>query len=176
MKLYCVECDKYLVDESNKYCSYYLICKNCYNKYLEKKRKEYFKKYYEANREKILEHNAQYKKEQYNNNPRYRFIQNTRSLISISISKRNNLSMVKQKHTEEILGCSLDSFIKYIENLFTDGMTWDNYGYGANKWNIDHIKPISLAQTEEEVYALNHYTNLQPMWQIDNFRKHNNFN
>lgn len=46
-------------------------------------------------------------------------------------------------------------------------MTWDNYGiyngtlnYG---WDIDHIKPTSLANTEQEIIELNHYTNLQPL-------------
>jgi hypothetical protein len=46
-------------------------------------------------------------------------------------------------------------------------MTWDNYGkyngelnYG---WDIDHITPTSSAKSEEDLYKLNHYTNLQPL-------------
>ena len=41
------------------------------------------------------------------------------------------------------------------------------------QWHIDHIIPISSATTEEEVYKLNHYTNLRPMWGSDNIRKSN---
>jgi hypothetical protein len=46
-------------------------------------------------------------------------------------------------------------------------MSWDNRGkfngeanYG---WDLDHIKPLSSAQTIEEVKELCHYTNIQPL-------------
>ena len=48
-------------------------------------------------------------------------------------------------------------------------MSWDNYG----KWHLDHITPISLGKTEEEVIVLNHYTNYQPLWEKDNLSKGN---
>ena len=62
---------------------------------------------------------------------------------------------------------------EYIENQWVDGMNWDTYGNKRGCWSIDHITPISSAQTEEEIYKLNHYTNLQPMWHIDNIKKSN---
>ena len=46
-------------------------------------------------------------------------------------------------------------------------MNWDNKGlyngqpnYG---WDVDHITPLILANSIEEVEKLNHYTNLQPL-------------
>jgi len=53
-------------------------------------------------------------------------------------------------------------------------MTWDNYG----EWHIDHIKPIQfkengVAPTMEEVIKRLHYTNLQPLWALDNITKGN---
>ena len=50
-------------------------------------------------------------------------------------------------------------------------MSWDNYG--LHGWHIDHIIPISSAKTEEELYKLFYYTNLQPLWAIDNIKKGN---
>jgi hypothetical protein len=48
----------------------------------------------------------------------------------------------------------------------------ENHG----KWHIDHIIPISLAKTEDEVYLLCHYTNFQPLWARDNLVKKNKLN
>lgn len=57
----------------------------------------------------------------------------------------------------------------YLENKFIDGMTWDNKGFYG--WHIDHIIPLSSAKTEEEIYKLCHYSNLQPLWAEDNMKK-----
>ena len=59
--------------------------------------------------------------------------------------------------------------MEYLENLFTENMNWSNYG----EWHIDHIMPLSPANTEEEIYNLCHYTNLQPLWGEDNLKKSN---
>jgi hypothetical protein len=46
-------------------------------------------------------------------------------------------------------------------------MCWDNQG----KWHIDHIIPLSSGKTEDDIIKLCHYTNLQPLWAIDNMKK-----
>jgi len=72
-----------------------------------------------------------------------------------------------------MLGCSLVEFKLHLESLFQPGMTWENYGSGRNKWNIDHRHPLSLAKSEKELYKLNHHSNLRPMWSQDNLKKGN---
>ena len=54
-------------------------------------------------------------------------------------------------------------------------MCWTNRGnpkdgtLELNKtWDLDHIIPISLAETEEDIIRLNHYTNFQPLCSYTN--------
>jgi hypothetical protein len=99
-----------------------------------------------------------------------------KALSSAILKSVKNVGVVKNQPTLEIIGLeSWDKFKEYIENQFEPNMTWDNHGIGKNNttWHIDHIKPISLATTLEEVKKLNHYTNLKPMWGSDNIRKSN---
>ena len=54
-------------------------------------------------------------------------------------------------------------------------MSWDNHGFGDDKWHIDHIIPCSnfdLTKKEEQKKCFN-YKNLQPLWQKDNLSKGN---
>ena len=74
---------------------------------------------------------------------------------------------VKSSRTKQILGCDHETFIKHIESQFKDGMSWDN----RSEWHIDHKIPMASAKAEGEVLALNHYTNLQPLWAMDNIKK-----
>lgn len=98
------------------------------------------------------------------NDPVYAFKINIRKKISGYIKYRR---VKKDVHTEEILGCTLEQFMTHLESQFQKGMTWANYG----KWEVDHIIPLSTANTKEEVYCLNHYTNLRPLWRKDNLEK-----
>lgn len=80
-------------------------------------------------------------------------------------------SWKQNTHFSEYIGCTLEQLKQYIQSQFTGGMTWDNYSIKG--WTIDHIIPLSLAKTEEQMIQLCHYSNLQPMWHSDNRQKSN---
>lgn len=145
------------------------------------------KKYREVNKEKIKEnyinfinknpnYNAIRSRERYNNDDLYRLSRNCRNLISLAFK---NSKFIKPTISEEILGCSFEYLKEYLESKFEDWMSWDNRGlyngelnYG---WDIDHIIPLSSAQTKEDIIRLNHYTNLQPLCSYTNrYIKRNN--
>ena len=75
----------------------------------------------------------------------------------------------RSKPTKEIIGIELGELRLYLESLFCEGMSWDNYG----TWHIDHIIPLSSAKSEDELLKLCHYTNLQPLFAKDNIIKSN---
>lgn len=75
--------------------------------------------------------------------------------------------------TQELIGCSYEQFKKHIEKQFKRGMSWDNKG----QWHIDHIRPLAsfdLLKPEEQRRAF-HFTNCQPLWNKDNWRKHDHW-
>jgi hypothetical protein len=152
---------------------------NNYSKNYYLKNKDYFTKrgylYRENNKEKItninrlyLKNNAQkiYAHIKFKKKSDYLFDLKLR--IRIRIAGTFSLKgYTKKSKTFEILGCSFDEFKAHIENQFVDGMSFLN----RSEWHLDHIIPIALAKNEEEVIKLNHYTNFQPLWAVDNLRK-----
>lgn len=80
---------------------------------------------------------------------------------------------VKNDTTYNMLGYTDEDLRKHIASLFHDGMDWNNYGHTGAVWHVDHKKPISSFPLGTHVSIINALDNLQPMWAIDNFRKHN---
>ena len=132
--------------------------------YLKENREEInrVKKLYKLNnREKVLQDKREYYQRK-KNDPIFALTKRLRQGIYRSIRG------VKLRSSLDILGCTEEKFKIHIENQFTDDMSWDR----LNEIHIDHIIPISSAETLEDVYRLNHYTNLQPLWAKDNLVKH----
>lgn len=128
----------------------------------------YQKEYYQTNKSTKKEYDREYTAIKRNTDTLYKLKGNISTLIRNGISNNGHR---KKSKTAEILGCSIEDFKIHIESQFTEGMTWDNYP----QWQLDHITPISWANTEEEIIALNHYTNFQPLWEGDNRKKSNKF-
>lgn len=75
----------------------------------------------------------------------------------------------KTNRTFDIVGCTPEYLKEHLEKQFVSGMSWEN----RDEWHIDHIIPLSSANSEEELYKLCHYTNLQPLWAEENIKKSN---
>jgi hypothetical protein len=159
-------------------------CKVCSNKssilYNQKNKEKVSgikQKYVDNNKEKVkkskkewFDKNPEYQKEWCLNNYQTDIIYKIKSIIrarlGIFIKSRN---ITKNNKTFYIVGCTPEFLKEHIEKQFTEGMSWENHSlYG---WHIDHIVPLSSAKTEEEIYKLSHYTNLQPLWSEDNLKK-----
>jgi hypothetical protein len=126
------------------------------------------KEYYDSNKEKVLLCNSNYVKKRIKGDVIFKLIINVRSRMSAYVNKNK---IHKNNNTFNIVGITPIELKEYLEKKFQDGMCWENYGtYG---WHIDHIVPLSIAKTEEELYKLCHYTNLQPLWREENLLKGN---
>ena len=142
------------------------------------KQRESSLKYYYNNKEIIKEKNKTYRinnrdkrnefvKNKRLNNPIYRLTLIVRNRIRTFLKLKN---LTKTNKTFNIIGCSPEFLKEHLEQQFTKGMSWDLMGKYIH---IDHIIPLSSAKTEEKIYELCHYTNLQPLWAKDNLRKSN---
>ena len=158
-------------------------CKSCRKKDRKANKeyyKEYGKQYYQANKENLKERSKQWRevnKEHYNQyrkqkritDPLYKMTNNLRTRTSTAFK---NKGYRKNTKTQEMLGVDWEIAKQHIERQFTKGMSWSNHG----EWHIDHIIPLSSANTPERLKKLCHYTNLQPMWAVDNLSKSDSIN
>jgi hypothetical protein len=86
-----------------------------------------------------------------------------RGLMSSAFKTTNNF---KDCHSGDVLGCSILEFKNFIFN--------QNPSFILNKDNhLDHVIPISLAKTKDDVLALSHYSNFRPTTSVENIIKHN---
>lgn len=75
----------------------------------------------------------------------------------------------KNFNTIELIGCSSEELVKYIESLFLPGMHWKNQGNKDGTWQLDHILPccsFDLTKEDEQRKCF-HWSNLRPMWYKD---------
>ena len=151
----------------NVHDGYQNTCKVCWKARVKKnqdsdERREYMKTYNKNNRDKI---NAT-RQRRLANDPRARISHTLRGRFAAVL--RGDL---KHSSVVDLLGVSRDEFVVYLESLFLDGMSWDNYG----EWEIDHIKPIAKFDDPQDPKCW-HYSNLQPLCKEDNRRKSATYN
>ena len=133
--------------------------------------KEKEKEYREKTKEQRKEYIREYMRDKANNNISFKVVKNLRVRLNAVIKNGN-----KSKSTLDLIGCSVEDLMKHLESKFQEGMSWDNYG--RKGWHIDHIRPCAsfdLLNEEEQKICFN-YSNLQPLWAIDNLRKSDKWN
>ncbi len=139
------------------------ICIDCSPKseHTVEKQRAYEKKYRQNNPEKMKE---KYKRQSKNINRRIRDSLNHR--ISGALKSNNNKKINK---TIKYTGCEISFFKKWIENLFQDKMSWENYG----EWHLDHVKPCASYDLSDEaqINECFNWKNYQPLWKINNLIK-----
>lgn len=165
-----------------------LHCKICAKEYRKrnknsifKQRQEYRKNHSKSIREKKA---VDYQKNKEKLRPKRLEYMNNRNRTNVQARLRNNLRRrlghamsgnYKKSVAYQYLGCTLSELKEHLEKQFQPGMTWGNYG--KTGWHIDHIKALSnfdLTNDNDLKIAL-HYSNLQPLWAIDNIRKGNRY-
>ncbi len=141
--------------------------KKSYYKHKEK-RLNYTKKWYRRNKKRVNKERVKMAMRDYYSNPKSWLVMNLRGRL-IRVLNRGTKKLKKTAHTYKLLGADISTIKIYLENQFKPGMNWDNRG----KWHIDHIIPLinfDLSKKVEQEKAF-HYTNLQPLWAIENLRK-----
>lgn len=122
----------------------------------------------EENREHINEHSRLYELKRRREDPKYRLGVRTRTAVWTCLKERN---VAKYRSTFEILGYTLEQLMAHLEALFTEGMTWENYG----EWHVDHKIPMTMFHftcVEDREFKLCWcLDNLQPLWEFDNLSK-----
>ena len=143
-------------------------CKECRKEHLEnnkEKIKDCEKEYYEKNKEKIKDYKKEYQKNRRKEDELFAVILRCRARIGCFV--RHSVYK-KTSKTFEMIGCTPEQLLEHLHK------TWyDNYGteYNGEPVHIDHIIPLSSAETEEDMYKLCHYTNLQYLKPRDNLAK-----
>jgi len=121
------------------------------NKVIENKRSNQWNK---LNSDKMKGYKNEYFKQYRKNNPE---IHAWRGLLHNYLRR---VGKPKEGHTIDLLGYSILELKEHISSLFTEGMSWDNYG----EWHIDHIKGVCQYDNNTHPSVVNRLSNLRPLW------------
>lgn len=145
---------------------------------LAQKRREY----YQSHREELLEQKKEYAKRDSVKKRRRKYEQEywkkrrkVDPVCDVARKCRSRLHSYKQNHgfkkpckTKDMIGCEWEELWAHLQK------TWiENYGtpWKGEEYNIDHITPLAVAKTVDDVKKLFHYTNLQMLTPEDNLDK-----
>ena len=156
-------------------------CKDCDKEYYKNNREKLIKNakaYSFKNKEKIVEYKKDYF--QKNKDELWRKLKikiNSDSILKLSYNIRSNIAKsiknqgyTKKTKTYNMLKCDYNFFMTWLNGVASNG-----YTYGIGDLQLDHVIPISLAETEDECILLNHYSNFQLLSADENVTKGNRY-
>lgn len=135
------------------------------------KTKERKRLWYLANRQRLLDLGRERNRlsmAKKNATPEGKMLNRLRSRLWKALHRANTK---KTERTLELVGCTAEELVAHLARLFTDGMTVEALMDG--RIEVDHIKPCAMFDLtiSEQRQACFHYSNLQPLWMLDNRRK-----
>lgn len=156
-------------DKTNKLRGHSYACKSCSREIRNKR----------ADKEAARKHKwvtLNKKKKQKQNNEYLKRRRNKDSVFNLKLriaqQIRNTFNLIgKGKDTSTLNIVGLSAIELYMYLLETYKNRYNEYPVNLKSVHIDHIVPICLASGLEDVYRLNHYTNLQLLRSQDNMSK-----
>lgn len=130
-----------------------------YRRINEKTIKEYSKEYRRKNRERLSKKSTEHTRKKRKEDPLFRLKMQLNHRIRQSVTN-------KYKNTKDIVGLEMKDLVEYLTKDLPNDFSWRDY-------HIDHICPCSQATTEEELYKLQHFSNLRLVPAEDNLKKSN---
>ena len=156
--------------------AYCLPCSSEYAKHYYESNKAAYKGRYESKREQLIEYQKQWYADNRVSVEQYRgryyallcnvLFKNAQNRWSGVVTQK---SLTQVCRFNELLGCNKHELLERFRSLYTEGMSDMNYG----EWEIDHIRPICSFDLTDmgQMKQCFHYTNMQPLWRVDNQSK-----
>lgn len=137
------------------------------------KRAEQKRRDREKNRERVRQYKREYDRRTRAANPVVRLVARTRSRIAMALrAVREGRAVTSKGQAFQLLGCTVEHFVRHLESQFADGMTWETFA-GRDGWHVDHIYPIAAADLADEAHrlAVFNWRNCRPQWGVENLKK-----
>lgn len=122
------------------------------------------KEYNQKNKERIKIRQKEYH-QKYCKDNKWKMIQNIRKC-----NNKRKLKLNLNYNDIQIIGCSLEELILWIEFQFSHNMNWENYG---DYWVIDHVIPKYCINDLESAERILNWKNLRPLEKEENLQKGN---
>jgi hypothetical protein len=145
----------------------YIVYQEKYRKKNREKINQKIREWYYKNKDRVRANQRIYEREgAYRNSLHFKIKDGMRKRI-LEVLKRDGGK--KTQRTMKLVGCTVEELKQHIEKQFKPGMSWEQ----RHLFHIDHIIPCAsfdLTKLSEQKKCF-HYTNLQPLWAIDNIKK-----